>query len=109
MEFKKKKISANGIKLFIEKDGKEVARAFLYILRNDLHEEPFGLMEDVFVEEFLRERGLGTEIIKTLIDEAKQRGCYKLIATTRYSRKEVHEWYKRLGFRDYGKEFRIDF
>ena len=31
-------------------DGREVGRAFLYVLRNDLHPEPFGFVEDVFVD-----------------------------------------------------------
>ena len=42
-----------------------------------------------------------------IIEEAKNIGCYKLIACSRYSRPQIHEWYKKLGFEDYGKEFKI--
>lgn len=106
---KKQKITAQGIKFSIEKDNKEVARAYLYVMKNDLHKQPFGLIEDVFIDESLRGKGYGTKIIKELIKQARKQNCYKLIATSRDSRKEVHKLYKKLGFEDWGREFRIDF
>jgi len=78
-------------------------------MHNDLHKEPFSLMEDVYVEESYRGKGLGTKIIKQLIKTAQKEGCYKLIATSRYNRPKVHELYTRLGFKKQGLEFRIDF
>ncbi|HUW43687.1 MAG TPA: GNAT family N-acetyltransferase [Bacillota bacterium] len=108
MFIKKRKISTIGIKFFIEKDNREVARAFLYLMKNDLHQQPFGLMEDVFIDESLRGKGYGTKIVKELIKEAKKQNCYKLIATSRYARNRVHKLYKELGFQDWGKEFRIN-
>jgi ribosomal protein S18 acetylase RimI-like enzyme len=109
MEIKKKEIEAKGIRFSAEKEGREIARAYLYIMRNDLHEKPFGLMEDVYVDEAYRNVGYGVKVIRQLIEEAKQRGCYKLIATSRHSRTGVHDLYKRLGFKEQGLEFRIDF
>jgi len=109
METKSKEINANGIKFYIEKEGKEIARAYLYILKNDLHKQPFGFMEDVFVEESFRGQGFGTKLVEQLIIVAKKIGCYKLICTSRFSKPKVHELYKRLGFKEHGKEFRIDF
>jgi GNAT superfamily N-acetyltransferase len=108
MEINKKELTAEGIRLSIEDKGREVARARLYIMQNDLHKEPFGFVEDVFVEENFRGKGYGTKIVEALIAEAKQRGCYKLIATSRTSREGVHEFYKRLGFKEHGKEFRMN-
>ncbi len=108
MIVKKQKINSEGIKFSIEKNNKEVARAFLYLMKNDLHKRPFGLMEDVFIDESLRGKGYGTEIVKELIKEAKKQNCYKLIATSRYARDRVHKLYKKLGFQDWGKEFRIN-
>jgi len=35
-------------------------------------------------------------------------GCYKLVATSRASRPRVHELYERLGFENYGVEFRMN-
>ena len=104
-----RKINTKGIRFSIKEGGKEVARAYLYLMKNDLHKQPFGLMEDVFVDESLRGKGYGTKIVKELIKQAKKQNCYKLIATSRYSRDNVHKLYKRLGFEDWGREFRINF
>ena len=108
MEIKQKKINANGIILSVLDGGKEVAHAYLYILTN-LRDRPFGLMEDVYVAENYRGKGVGTELIQELIKVAKQNDCYKLIGTSRYERPKVHGLYMRLGFKDWGKEFRMDF
>tara|TARA_Y100000310_G_C20671215_1_gene810410 strand:+ start:1132 stop:1464 length:333 start_codon:yes stop_codon:yes gene_type:complete len=109
MDIQEKKIDVNGIKFFIKDDDKEIAHVYLYILKNDLHEKPFGFMEDVYVEEEYRGKGLGSKIVKSIIDKAKQLGCYKLICASRYEKCIVHDLYKKLGFKDHGKEFRIDF
>lgn len=87
----------------------EVAHAYLYVLKNDLHSEPFGLLEDVFVVDDMRGHGVGSELVMRVITSAKEAGCYKLIATSRSGRKKVHELYSKLGFMDYGKEFRLNF
>lgn len=109
MEIKQKQIEAGGIKFFIQKEGKEVARAYLYILKNDLHVRPFGFLEDVFVDESERGAGLGKQIVQAVMEAARHAGCYKLVGTSRYEREKVHQMYKKLGFKDYGKEFRVNF
>lgn len=103
----KKEVKASGMKFFIEKDGKEVARAFLYIMHNDLHKEPFGFLEDLFVNEELRGQGIGTEILNKIVAEAKKLGCYKLVATSRHDREDVHRLYEKIGFKNFGIEFKI--
>lgn len=109
MDIKQKIINAQGIKFYIEADGLEAARAYLYILKNDLHDQPFGFMEDVFVREDYRGQGLGTKLILELIKAAKESNCYKLVGTSRCGRPKVHNWYLNFGFKDWGKEFRMDF
>lgn len=98
-----------GFKLAMHDDqNKEVGRAFLYIMYNDLHDRPFGLMEDVYVDDSVRGQGIGTQLVNEVIEMARNQSCYKLIATSRHSRTKVHELYRNLGFTDHGKEFRID-
>src|SRR5262245_28728547 len=101
--------AANGIRFSITANGAEVARAYLYVMTNDLHEAPFGLLEDVYVDESQRGNGLGSALVKEVIAAAQEAGCYKLIATSRTSRPKVHELYHRLGFEQHGVEFRINF
>ena len=100
--------SSRGIRLAALEDGQEIGHAFLYVLHNDSRETPFALLEDVLVREDWRERGVGSALVGEVIALATQLGCYKIIGTSRYARAEVHAWYERLGFKDYGKEFRMD-
>ena len=108
MDVDREKVAAQGIRFSASAGGAEVARAYLYLMHNDLHQEPFGLMEDVFVDESQRGGGLGTQLVNEIVAAARENGCYKLIATSRDSRPKVHELYRRLGFSDHGREFRID-
>lgn len=109
MQIKQKQLSVSGIKFFIEENGQEIARAYLYILNNDLHQQPFGFLEDVSVDGNFQSRGIGSELIKNILTVAKENGCYKVVGTSRYERDDVHQFYLKLGFKDYGKEFRFDF
>ncbi len=110
MEIVQKDAECTGIRFGIfDNSNNEVGHAFLYIMYNDLHDQPFGLMEDVFIEESARGRGYGTSLVRKVIDASKNNGCYKLIATSRHSRPKVHRMYLSLGFSDQGSAFRIDF
>ena len=66
MQLRTKEISASGVKIVLEENGQNVGRGFLYLLHNDLHQEPFGLMEDVFVEEAFRGKGYGEKITTSM-------------------------------------------
>lgn len=59
MDIQRRSINATGIRFAFEQDGKKVARAYLYLMHNDLHVTPFGLVEDVFVDEGLLGQGVG--------------------------------------------------
>ncbi len=96
------------IKVTAEENGEILGSAYLYIMFNDLHKEPFGFLENVFVEEKSRGKGIGTKLIEKAITEARGQNCYKIICTSRYENEKVHGLYKKLGFKDYGKEFRMD-
>ncbi|MBP9749816.1 MAG: GNAT family N-acetyltransferase [Candidatus Pacebacteria bacterium] len=101
---------AIGFRFAEDHDGVEVGHAYLYVLRNDLHDRPFGFLEDLFVESEYRQHGVGAHLHDRVVARARKMGCYKLIATSRNdgARDVVHAWYGRLGYRDYGTEFRMD-
>jgi hypothetical protein len=46
--------------------------------------------------------------VKRAIELARKLNCYKIIATSRFGRENIHEWYQKLGFKKFGFEFRID-
>lgn len=109
MKIDRQERAAKGIRFSISDGSREIARAYLYVMTNDLHEAPFGLLEDVYVDESQRGSGLGTTLVKAVVSAAEEAGCYKLIATSRMSRPRVHELYERLGFERHGLEFRMSF
>lgn len=100
--------TSKAIRFSVSEDGVEVGRASLFLITNDLHAEPYGLLEDVFVAENQRGKGLGTQLVRAVIEEAKAQKCYKLIGQSRYGREEVHALYTGLGFEDHGKNFRMN-
>ena len=108
MELHLQEITAAAKKITLMQEGKEIARVSLYFIRNELHSSPYALMEDLLVQESFRGQGIGTKMIHAAIEEAKKAGCYKLLATSRYGREPVHQLYQKLGFQDYGKEFRLN-
>jgi len=103
------RVPAYGVKITKALKRNVVAPAYLSVMPNDLHERPSGLMEDVFVDPHHPGSQIGTALVKRVVAEAKRHRCYKLIATSRHARNRVHALYDRLGFKDHGKEFRIDF
>lgn len=108
MELKTTSISTSGIRISAVENGRELGHCYIYLIRNDLHAEPYALLEDVYVEEDSRGKGVGTLLVKRALELARELGCYKIIATSRFERGEVHRWYEKLGFKLYGYEFRID-
>lgn len=109
MEYHTAKIEGcYGIKITAEENDRVIGWAILVVIVNERHDEPYGLLENVYVEIEYRGKGVGTKLVNLVIDEARARGCYKIIATSRHSKLEVHALYKKYGFEDHGIEFRMD-
>jgi len=110
MEINRITNSSEMIKIEIKDESSAIiGRASLFLIFNDLHIEPYGLMEDVFVEEKYRGCGYGKQLVGEIITIAQEKKCYKLVAQSRYSKPKVHELYKKFGFKEHGLNFRIDF
>jgi GNAT superfamily N-acetyltransferase len=101
-------IKSDAKKITLQENGQEIARVFIYLIYNGLHSKPYALLEDLFVQEQFRGKGVGMKILQTAITEAKKADCYKIIGTSRHTREKVHKFYNNLGFEDYGKEFRMN-
>jgi GNAT superfamily N-acetyltransferase len=110
MEITHSKSTSERLRFSIKENDKEIARAYLYIIKNDLHAEPYGFIEDVAVDSAHQGKGLGTQIIQELIKAAEEYKCYKIICTARNKegRASVHDFYLKLGFREHGLSYRMD-
>ncbi|MEK7625706.1 MAG: GNAT family N-acetyltransferase [Patescibacteria group bacterium] len=108
MNIRKKKIKdSRAVKITVMDNGEEIGRVRLYVLFNELHEEPFGFMEDLFVSEKSRGKGVGEKLVTEAVAEAKKNNCYKFIFTC--SHPELFGWYEKLGFEKRSAGFRMDF
>lgn len=109
MEFKTSvEKTAFAVKISVEIEGKVVAWCYMYVLSNDRHNEPFGFLENVYVEKEYRQQGIGKQLVAKAIEEARSRGCYKLLGTSRHTSTDVHRFYEKFGFKNHGLEFRMD-
>ncbi|MEK7541841.1 MAG: GNAT family N-acetyltransferase [Patescibacteria group bacterium] len=96
------------IKFEMQERGTKAAWGYLYLIFQDRHREPYGLMENIYVQPQYRNRGLGTTLVERIIQEAQKRKCYKLIGTSKAANAGAHRFYARFGFKKVGYEFRMD-
>lgn len=108
MEVIKRPILTYGIKYSALQNREEIGRERLFFINNDLHIELFAYVEDVFVSEQQRGKGIGTRLVNQLIHDAQSTGCYKVIACSRFENVDAHDFYEKMGFKKHGYEFRFD-
>lgn len=56
-------------------------------------------VESVRIDTKLRDQGIGSKLMKWVIERAKERGAHVVQLTTNNSRGDAHRFYERLGFR----------
>lgn len=94
--------------LVAEKDGKIIATSTIYYIMVAVRSQPYALFEGLVVDKSERGNGTGTAMLKEMVEIAKYKNCYKIIFTSGEDRKEAHEFYKKMGFKQWGVEFRMD-
>ena len=102
------KINANPdhIIAVAELDGKVVGSTTLLIESKFIHNGgSVGHIEDVVVNKKHQGKKIGEKIMKYLISISKNRGCYKTILDCT---DDVIPFYEKLGFKQVGKELRLD-
>ncbi len=75
-----------------------VARAVFHPSNNPLGDDVAGLFSICMLPE-LQGQGAGTKLVRAFLDEAKQRGCRRIVLTTdRDNNDAVNAFYTKLGF-----------
>jgi len=103
--------SGTNVTYVAELDGRIVGTFMLTFIRHLLRQGSLvAQIEAVRVEPPLRGRGLGAEMMRWAIEEARRRGCSRVQLTTNNARKDAHRFYERLGFRatHLGMKLRLD-
>ena len=93
MNFEIRSLEARGARISVSDNGVEVGRAYVYLMYIDLHDQPFALMENVYVHDSYRSKGVGGQLVKQVVELAQKANCYKLIAASDNSRFKVNEIY----------------
>ena len=107
MEIKKKELPAKVIRISLSENKQEVGWVRVYLIKHESHNCYYALIENLFVNEEHRRKGYGKQLMLAAIEEAKKQKCTWIIANSRYSREQIHQFYQKLGFEDYGKEFKM--
>jgi GNAT superfamily N-acetyltransferase len=94
----------------LEQDGQVVGTVTLYVLPALSHDgRPFGLIENVVVDQSAQGTGLGRTLMEGVEQKARELGCYKVSFTSNAKRTNAHAFYEHLGFnpthRGYSKYF----
>lgn len=95
--------------LVAESRGKLIGTLVLVVVPNlSRRGTPYGIIENVVVDEKHRSKGIGEALITRAVDEARKIGCYKVTLTSNKRRTEAHRFYERLGFARTHEAFRIN-
>lgn len=93
-------LNAPGLRLFVLEDGAAlVATTYLNLVPNLTRGgSPYGVIENVVVDEARRGTGLGKQIMAQTLQAAWDAGCYKVMLQTGSRRESTHAFYRRCGF-----------
>lgn len=85
--------------LVLEADGVVVASAYLNVIPNLTRSaSPYAVIENVVVDESMRDYGLGKRIMAATLERAWEEGCYKAMLLTGSHDPGTHAFYESCGF-----------
>lgn len=73
------------------------------------YKQPIAQLEELFVKEEHRNKGLGKKLINQVADKARELDCYRLYIESHIDRTTAHAVYEKLGFSKDGYYFKINF
>ena len=95
--------------LVVEAEGLVLGSAVLIIVPNLSHQgRPYAIAENVVIDASQRGAGHGELLMRYIVGEAREAGCYKLSLTSNKERKDAHRFYERLGFRATHEGYRVE-
>lgn len=67
--------------------------------------KPIAEIDELFVSITARGKGLGSQLIKKVELDAKERDCYRIYVESHYDHTKAHKLYEKLAFANYGYHF----
>ena len=93
--------------LVAESDSKIMGLVSIILLRRLNRAKSEMYIPELVVKNKFRHSGIGKKLISECIVLAKSKNCYRLRLESGNKRKESHEFYKNLGFEQYGLSFSL--
>lgn len=95
----------NAYILVAEKNDKIIGFATFSIRTVVRYPKPIAELDEFFVVPECRKKGIGKQLLQTVLDRAKKRGCYRLYIESHYDHKAAHTLYDKMRFTNYGYHF----
>ena len=63
---------------------------------------------DLYVEPAFRRRGAAWALLDACVEEARRRGCHRLVLESGHHRAEAHRLYEQYGFQHYARAYSLE-
>jgi ribosomal protein S18 acetylase RimI-like enzyme len=63
---------------------------------------------DLYVEPAFRRRGAARALLDACVEEARRRGCHRLVLESGHHREEAHRLYEQYGFQHYARAYALE-
>ncbi|MFN2471756.1 MAG: N-acetyltransferase family protein [Gaiellaceae bacterium] len=94
--------------IFVADDGAAIAGVASLWTRPRLNwPTPEAWLPDLYVDRAFRRRGHGRALIDACAEEARRRGCHRLVLESGHGRAEAHHLYESAGFDHYARSYEL--
>jgi ribosomal protein S18 acetylase RimI-like enzyme len=91
-----------------ELDGRVAGAASLWFRPRLNWTTPQAWIPDLYVEPDFRRQGAARALLDACADEARRRGCHRLVLESGHARTEAHGLYESYGFEHYGRAYLLE-
>jgi len=96
-------------KVFVaELDGEVAGVVSLWIQPRLNWTTPQGWIPDLYVDPAFRRRGAARALLDASVEEARRRGCHRLVLESGHDRAEAHQLYEGYGFEHYARAYGLN-
>jgi ribosomal protein S18 acetylase RimI-like enzyme len=69
---------------------------------------PQAWIPDLYVEPAFRRRGAARALLDACVEEARRRGCHRLVLESGHHRAQAHRLYEQYGFQHYARAYSLE-
>jgi ribosomal protein S18 acetylase RimI-like enzyme len=91
-----------------ELDGEVAGAVSLWIQPRLNWTTPQAWIPDLYVGPGFRRRGAGRALLDACVEEARRRGCHRLVLESGHHRAEAHQLYESYGFEHYARAYALE-